>query len=423
MAFIDSLLSMFEGMVPENISVHEQRCVCIRNRNAKCLKCIDVCTTGAISYSGANKLEVFPEKCIGCGTCANACPTGALEVAGLSDTELTQLVKQSIRATAGHPVIACQAALDSAKAQAESKAPAKKHLFGKRNEQPRLDENAMCVVPCLGRIDESMVIGLGAYKCFDATFVCNNCEVCEHAKGGSFVRKVIEDGTRMLRAFDCKLPVEITETFPKQVWLEPGQAPYNPANRDAKGTSRREAFKSAGSAGASLAREGIDSALGVEKPKPVPVAYQKVDEKTGTLSHFVPTRRTRMYNYLKHIGNPVADEVKTRVVGKIHIDKNACTACRMCAVFCPTGAIFKVDEPGLFGIFHRPAACMQCRLCESLCNTGAITVESTIPIKQFMGKKGVLYEMEKPKWEPNKPDSMFNKIHSVIGEDLQMHAF
>ena len=420
MAFIDSLLSMFEGMAPENIAVHEERCVCIRNRNAKCLKCVDVCTTGAIAYSAANKLEVFPEKCIGCGTCANACPTGALEVKGLGDDELTRLVKQSIRATSGHPVIACQCAYDAAMAQVEGDEPAKR---GKRNKHPRLDDNAMCVVPCLGRIDESMAIGLGAYKCLDATFVCNDCEACEHAKGGEFVRQVLADSTRMLKAFDCDLPVTVTDEFPDRVWLQPEEAGYVPVECDLPGTSRRQAFKDARAAGADLAREGIDSALGVEKPKPVPVAYRKVNPETGTLSHFVPTRRTRMYNYLKHIGEPVADEVTTRVVGKIHIDKDACTACRMCAVFCPTGAIFKVDEPELFGIFHRPAACMQCRLCESLCHSQAITVESTIPIKQFMGKEGVLYEMEKPKWEPNRPDSMFNKIHSVIGEDLQMHAF
>ena len=130
-----------------------------------------------------------------------------------------------------------------------------------------------------------------------------------------------------------------------------------------------------------------------------------------------------MYNYLKHIGEPVVDEVQTRVVGKVTIDADRCTSCRMCAVFCPTGAIFKVDEPECFGIFHRPAACMQCRLCESLCHEGAITIEDRIPIKQFMGQKGILYEMPRPEWKPNEPDSMFNKVHNVLGEDLPMRAF
>lgn len=423
MSFIDSLLSMLEGMEAKNISVHEERCVCIRNRNAKCLKCVEVCTSGAITYE-ANDLQVHPEKCIGCGTCANACPTSALEVAGLSDDDLTRAVKQSIRTTKGHPVITCQKALDAAKAALEASAPERRTWsFGSKQEQAGFDENALCVVPCLGRIDESMLIGTAAYKCFDATLVCHDCGSCEHATGGQFVRKVAEDSQRMIRAFGSDMPIRIVSEFPDRVKLADGQKPSLASQKDQAGMSRRAAFGEVKKAGAELAQSGVDDLLGVEKPKPVPVAYRKVDRRTGTLSHFVPTRRTRMYNYLRHIGKPVASEVETRVVGKMHIDPEKCTSCRMCAVFCPTGAIVKVDEPGTFGIFHRPAACVQCRLCESLCHSQAITIGSIITIDQLMGKKGLLYEMPRPEWTPNKPDSIYNKIHHVIGDDIPMHAF
>ena len=422
MALVDNMLTMMAGMKPENISVHEERCVCIRNRNANCLKCVEVCTTGAIAYE-ANDLQVHPEKCIGCGTCANACPTGALEVAGLSDDELTLSVKQTIRATKGHPVIACQHAYDAAKHQIAAEAKAQKGArFAFKKNMPRLDENAICVVPCLGRLDESIFIGMGAFRSYDVTLVCNNCEQCEHATGGAFVRKVAEDAQRMVAAFGRDMPISFVSEFPNAVILEPGEQGSAPAKALAS-SSRRQALVDAKNAGAELARESLNEALGDTPSEPVPVAYRKVDPRTGTLSHFVPTRRTRMYNYLKHIGEPVVDEVQTRVVGKVSIDADRCTSCRMCAVFCPTGAIFKVDEPECFGIFHRPAACMQCRLCESLCHEGAITIEDRIPIKQFMGQKGILYEMPRPEWKPNEPDSMFNKVHNVLGEDLPMRAF
>ena len=423
MSFIDSLLSMLEGMEQKNISVHEERCVCIRNRNAKCLKCVEVCTTGAIAYE-ANDLQVYPEKCIGCGTCANVCPTSALEVVGLSDDELTRAVKQSIRVTKGHPVITCQTALDAAKELLEKEAPERRGLLGaSKQAQAGFDENALCVVPCLGRIDESLLIGIAAYKSFDATLVCGNCETCAHAKGGDFVRKVAPDAHRMIAAFGKEMPIYFTSEYPERVKLAPGEDMSHISEKDLPGMSRREAFKEVKDAGVELAQSGVDSLLGEEKPEPVPVAYRKVNPHTGTLSHFVPTRRTRMYNYLRHIGEPVAKEVETRVVGKMHIDTEKCTSCRMCAVFCPTGAIMKVDEEGTFGIFHRPAACVQCRLCESLCRPQAITIESTMSIDEFMGKKGVLYEMPRPEWTPNKPDSMFNKIHHVLGDDLPMRAF
>ena len=83
--------------------------------------------------------------------------------------------------------------------------------------------------------------------------------------------------------------------------------------------------------------------------EPVPAAYRKVGAD-GTLSQFVPTRRVRLYNYLQHVGQPTADEVETRVIGAVSIDAQKCSSCRMCAVFCPTGAIKKLDEGGVFGI-------------------------------------------------------------------------
>ena len=95
----------------------------------------------------------------------------------------------------------------------------------------------------------------------------------------------------------------------------------------------------------------------------------------------------------------------------------------MCAVFCPTGAIKKLDEGGVFGIVHRPSACMQCRLCEHICPEQAIAVSRRVPIKQFMGKEAVCFAMKRPTWTPNKPSSMYDKLHATLGEHLEMCMF
>ena len=50
-------------------------------------------------------------------------------------------------------------------------------------------------------------------------------------------------------------------------------------------------------------------------------------------------------------------------------------------------------------------------------------MSDTVPAAQFMGREAVVIAMEKPAWEPNRPDSMYNKIHTVIGEDLEMCMF
>ncbi|HIY83943.1 MAG TPA: 4Fe-4S binding protein [Candidatus Rubneribacter avistercoris] len=414
MSLIDGVLALLSGIGSDAIAVHEERCISVRNRNADCLRCVEACTSGALSLRG-NELVVEPERCIGCGTCATACPTCAIELRNPTDEELTAQLKRSIVATKGHPVVVCETALAAAGVAGADAADA-------------------CVVPCLGRIDESALVGLAAYRAFDATLACGSCETCPHAPGGALARKVAASAKNLLAAFGSSLSIEVTERVPERVLaLRSGASARGRGRgrscevRDADGgMGRREFFKSAKDASARAAGAAVAEGLGAADPAPEPVhaAYRKVGPD-GTLSHFVPTRRVRLYNYLRHVGDgrPVADEVETRVIGAVSIDAEACSSCRMCAVFCPTGAIKKIDEDGVFGVVHRPSACMQCRLCERICPKQAITVSGLVPIRQFMGKEAVCFPMKRPTWTPNKPESMYNKVHSVLGEDLEMCMF
>ena len=78
MAHVTNFLGLLEQLQSADITVHQGRCAIVRNRNATCMKCADVCTSGCISYDD-NELVIEPERCIGCGTCATVCPTCALE--------------------------------------------------------------------------------------------------------------------------------------------------------------------------------------------------------------------------------------------------------------------------------------------------------------------------------------------------------
>lgn len=420
MSLIDGLLAMLGAIESDALAVREERCISVRNRNASCLRCVEACTSGAIAYRD-NQLKVEPDRCIGCGTCATACPTCAIEIRNPTDDELTSLIKGSIVATKGHPVIACEAALVAFEAQAAATAQKTRKPFGAHGcEEPAYDAACVVALPCLGRVDESALVGIAAYKAFDATLVCGDCASCAHAPGGALVRQVVDSACSMLEAFGSSMPVDLVDQVPERVRCVQGGV-----SRDAGGVSRRDFLRTAkdGSARAAgaVVQQEVAAVLG-EDAKPVPVAYRKVN-KDGTLSHFVPTRRLRLCNYLKHIGEPVADQVETRVIGAVSIDAEKCSACRMCAVFCPTGAIVKMDESDAFGVIHRPSACMQCRLCERICPEQAIKVSGLVPIRQFMGKEAVCYAMERPSWTPNRPASMYDKVHSMIGEDLEMCMF
>ena len=83
------LMSRFSDLETSEITIHTERCVVVRNRNASCRRCAIACTSGAISLN-TNELAIDPEKCVGCGTCATVCPTADLEARNQTDSELLQ---------------------------------------------------------------------------------------------------------------------------------------------------------------------------------------------------------------------------------------------------------------------------------------------------------------------------------------------
>lgn len=413
MPSLEGVINILGKLEGERIAVHEERCIAVRNRNADCLRCAEACTSGCISYA-ENELSIDPELCIGCGSCATACPTCAIELKEPDDALFMRQAKSVIKASQGHPTFSCERAL--AREDDKARAGLSSWEAARRRKQLSFDESRVCRVPCLGRIDEAVLAGMAAYGCFETTLVHADCASCPHAPGGALARAVVDSARGLLDAYGCAMPVRMTDRLPESVlgWHNPSFAP---------GMDRREFLREAGGAARTVASEAAAESLGGAEPasEPSSPAYRKVGPD-GALSQFVPTRRVRTYNYLRHIGEPVRPTITSRVVGSVSIDGEACTSCRMCAVFCSTGAIKKEDDR-FFGVVHRPSLCVQCRLCESLCPAGAIEVSSVVPAAQFAGRKAVAFRMKEPAWKPNRPDSMFNKIHSIIGEDLEMCAF
>ena len=67
---------------PRFFSYNERICAHSRSGITGCTKCLDVCSTAAISSdAGGNRVVVDPHLCMGCGGCATVCPTGAMTYA------------------------------------------------------------------------------------------------------------------------------------------------------------------------------------------------------------------------------------------------------------------------------------------------------------------------------------------------------
>lgn len=75
---IDELPGMVgEFEKPKFFAYKESLCAHSRSKKTGCDRCIDVCSTAAISSAG-DKVSVDPHLCMGCGACATVCPSGAM---------------------------------------------------------------------------------------------------------------------------------------------------------------------------------------------------------------------------------------------------------------------------------------------------------------------------------------------------------
>ncbi len=443
------------GMDASRIRVEPKRCISVRNRNAACQRCVAACAGGALHVGEDGAVSVDAGKCMGCGTCANACPTDAIVLEHPSVSEVAAAFKRSAKALGGYAVACCERA-------------ARAHRAGMR----ALQEAGVCVVPCLGHVDEALLVEQAARRERGVVLVHAGCASCAHQSGGDLCARVCEDASALLSAFDSPCMPQLVDVWPDVVeeklaarcgaasddaapastffgkscdggaGMEDGApdgghaAAADGAGADVSdgGGAPGDAAPAAATASAADAPAASTASAADAAPTPAPAAdaapagpgscapYWKVGDD-GTLSHCIPLARTRLYNCLAHLGAPAARTVRTRLVGRVEVEADKCMSCRMCAVFCPTGALRKSAPEKPFGLLHRPSLCMQCRCCEQICPKDALHVADEMPVDAFLSREASFIELPKPTWTPNTPTSMYDRFADMIGRDLETGHF
>lgn len=319
------------------IRVHRGRCAKVRNRNVDCLKCAAACTSGCISLE-EGELIIDASKCVGCGTCATVCPTCALEALNPSDAELKAACLRAARASGDERavVVACH--------------PAQQALGD------AVGADAVVPVVCAGRVDESLLVALAAEGVRQVTVLCGPCDRCAQRHGRDTIELVTATARRLLNAWGGDLDIVVAD------------CPSDSA------TNGVVACAPAASAQAATAGDEASSEPAAGKLLHV--------MKDGTLPHFLPDRRERLLDALAQLGSPVEGALESRLWGAVVIDGARCASCRMCATFCPTGAIAKFDDAdGTLGVTHAPGDCVKCGSCQDICPTGAIALLDEVPLR------------------------------------------
>ena len=413
------MINLIDEMNSPLLAVEPQRCVLVRHRNGECLRCAAVCTTGAISL-GEEGIVVSPEKCIGCGTCASACPTGCLTAANPTDEELFGAVEAALAENEGRVAIACERAFamasgnrmkrDSCDATAPSFVPGK--IAGATS-----DGRPLVGVVCLGRVDESLLVEATARGARSIQLISGPCESCPHRCGGALSDEIIVSAETLLAALGTPSPIDrirlqhASDTR-EILRLRPTASAQDDTNAVNAATVADASGDCLSESGYPVAPPTGESQQDSREPQ---FAHVQAD---GTLPHFVPERRLRLFNSLKALGTPAAPTVTTRLWGQVTIDTELCRSCRMCTVFCPTGALTRFDAANdAFGVEHRSALCMQCRLCEAICPEQAIAVAEEVSADEFLSGKKFRFTMQPIGWNPGAEDSIASRMARFIKVD------
>lgn len=375
---LPELMEILHRLEGQAIRVHGDLCARGRHRKSTCTRCADACPTGAISW--AEGLAVDPEKCTGCGACAAVCPTGALEACLPGDAELLGRVRQA--AQAGQTVaFACP-----------------------RFVQTEPAAKAVCVeVPCIGRLNEAVLVG-AATEAQWVLLLDGACEGCPSAKAHEVAERMADRANGLLRAFGMSPRVVVGPQLP---------ASLQAANSEmAQGLSRRGFFTL-------LAREALRvGAVTVDTVLSGREQAEKNEPTRGELPTDLPAKRALLLASLRRLGEPATARLEVEGWATFGYGES-CTGCQMCAFFCPTGALTKVEREGRVGVAFRAAACTACGLCEDICYQDAVLLSAGADARKVLSDEAEMHWMrdaDEAPWQQRATD----RIAKSILESLEL---
>jgi ferredoxin len=326
-------------LAPESIGLDPQQCSKLRHRKSSCTICMDHCPVQAIRMG--ETIEIDVDRCTGCGICAAVCPTGVFEPLAPTDLELLAQVRKV--AGEGMPVV-----------------------FACPRCRQQGDEGAdrFVQVNCLGRLDESVLLSAVSEGAETVWLLDAACQECPMAPGRAVAEQSVQKANVLLQALGYGRRILFCS--------QPPSATGGPARSPTagEGVSRRAFFSTLARQAARTMAVASDSSRA-----PGGAGRERSMPEKGVLPTRLPAKRERLVEALKRLGPPAGASVEAGGTDWVQFSfTESCTGCQMCAFFCPTGALAKIQEEGKLGVAFRVSACTNCRLCEDVCYRRAVAL-------------------------------------------------
>ena len=268
-------------------------------------------------------------------------------------------------------------------------------------------------VPCLGRVDESLLLTLAALGVESCVLVHGGCGACACPGGVGAAFAVAERANALAVALNSGFAVEVAGVAPGAGCVG-GCERVGGANGPAGG---------AGDAGGAPKVRG-DAAASGANPEVAEVTPLPKIGRAGVLERHVPDRRKRLLKALAVLARGAGEgaleqPVPVELWGRAEVDYDRCRTCRACALFCPTGALekFTARDDSAMGVVNTAALCVQCGCCEAVCPTGAMRVVPQITFGELLGAERVRIDMPLRPRAKDQGELMFNRMKGLLGSE------
>ncbi len=323
-----------------SVTATPERCLNQRHREAGCTLCL-ACPTGAITLSGP-LVQMDAGRCVGCGLCVSRCPTEVFRVSGVGDADIIR----AAGAWRGRVIeFACP----------------RKEPF----DVTPTGAAAVIQVPCLARLSLPLLISLAAGPAAQAWLNDKPCGECPIGSAREGFLITAGAAGHLLSAWGREGFVRVWSQYEAELAPEAGHA--QPVDPRQPVTSRRGFFSQLRRSSARALTELMGQvAAPAERGTP-----PSVEER---LPHRLPAHRRVLILALSRLGSPQADRLDAQdlPVTDLVVD-GTCSACRLCARFCPTGALRFVADEGYFVLSFTLAHCVDCGICARICPSDSIT--------------------------------------------------